>query len=355
MKPLKVLYITSEWPTPEHPDRAPFIVQQVEFLKKAGLHVEVFFFRGRKNPLNYLKARRAVKRKLKINDYDIVHAQFAQSALLVIPCSIPLIVTFRGSDVLGIVGKNGKYTFFGKILRLISRLAALLSTEAIVVSKSLIPYLPKRKQYHIIPSGINLELFKPANKQEARDELGLPLNDPIVLFGARPNVPTKRYELAKKAVSLLKQRFPEVKLIALNNVSRNKVPLIMNASDVLLLCSAHEGSPNTVKEALACNIPVVSTDVGDVKERIKLVKGCIICKDDSPEAISNALYKVLLKKARINGRDAVINLDEKLLTEKVIEIYYKAMSINNLRRSKQTKNATKFSHKIKDVFMYILI
>jgi glycosyltransferase involved in cell wall biosynthesis len=80
-----------------------------------------------------------------------------------------------------------------------------------------------------------------------------------------------------------------------------------------------------VKEALACNLPVVSTDVGDVRERIENIEGCIVCEDGHPSTIAEALKQVLNRNSRIEGRNTVLNLDENLLTKKVIAVYNKAL------------------------------
>lgn len=325
-KALKVLMITSEWPSPDFPNAAPFIVRQVEFLRKAGLDVEVIFFRGSGNPFRYLWAWLKVHLRITQSRYDLIHAQFGQSGLLAIfPKFLPLVVTFRGSDVKGIVGANQRYTFAGKILQLISRLVARLADQAIVVSETLIVSLPVR-QYSVIPSGLDLSLFIPFSKFEARDQLGLEREPPLVLFSGVKLDPRKRYLLAKSVIEIVSERFPGVRLVTLDSISHNRVPLYMNACDVLLSTSMHEGSPNMVKEALACNLPVVSTDIGDVRQRIGPIDGCFVCGNDKPETIALALMQVLTRGKRINGRETVRDLDENLLTQKVIAVYKKALS-----------------------------
>jgi len=318
--------ITSEWPTSDAPNVAPFIVRQVEFLRRAGVDVEVISFRGYGNPLRYLRAWLQVQSRIKKFRYDLIHAQFGQSGLLAIfPKRLPLVVTFRGSDVKGIIGANQRYIFAGKILQLISRLVTRLADQAIVVSESLIDLLPAR-QYHVIPSGLDLSLFIPIPKFEARVQLGLEQETPLVLFSGSKLEPRKRYSLAKEVMDIVNERFPGARLITFESVSHNRVPLYMNACDVLLSTSMHEGSPNTVKEALACNLPVVSTDVGDVRQRIGAIDGCFICDNDAPETIALAVNQVLRRDKRILGRETILGLDESLLTQKVIAVYQMALS-----------------------------
>lgn len=325
---LHVLMITSEWPTPAHPEWAPFLVEQVKRLREAGIEVQVFPYRGSKKPVNYYMARKQLHKEVNLDNYDLIHAQFAQSALLVLPSRLPLVVTYHGSDVLGIVGENGHYTATGRILQFISRYVALVATENIVVSQHMLRYLPKRT-YNIIPMGVDLDLFRPIPSFEAIRLAGLSPNNRYILFGANPNVALKRFELAHKAVELIKDS--RISLIPLQNIPHERVPYYLNASRVLLLTSLHEGSPTIVKEALACNVPIVSTDVGDVRERIGGIEGCVVCEDDRPETIAAALQQVLSRGNRINGRQAVLDLDERVLTQKVIQVYKQAIEKTKAR------------------------
>jgi glycosyltransferase involved in cell wall biosynthesis len=236
---------------------------------------------------------------------------------------LPLVITFRGNDLEGIVGKRGSRTVKGEIQRCISRVMAKRADEAIVVSDSLGKLL--KRDYHIIPSGLDLESFKPAPKGEARQQLGLPLSKPLILFAASTlDNPRKRYGLATEAVDMLKGSY-EAELVVANNVPHSEMPKYMNACDALLLTSVHEGSPNVVKEALACNLPVVSVDVGDVAERIGAVDGCFVCRDQSAHSIASALSKVLDERRRVNGTDAICQLSEEVTARKVIEVYKKAI------------------------------
>src|SRR5919109_5163627 len=122
---LRVLMITSDWPVPGRPRTTHFIKRQAEFLQAAGVDVDVFAFAGGKRLLNYGRAWRAARRRLAAGRYDLVHAQFGQSGLLALPKRIPLVVTLRGSDILGIVGdSDGRHTLEGQFLQRLSRYVA---------------------------------------------------------------------------------------------------------------------------------------------------------------------------------------------------------------------------------------
>lgn len=322
---MRVLMITSEWPTPERPEAVPFIVRQAEFLQRAGIDLDVFHFRGGQNPRNYLKAWRQVREKINLMEYDLAHAQWGQSGLLALPKRIPLVVTFRGDDVHGIISDDdAHYTFKGRVLQQVSRLVAWQASACIVVSPHLVELLPRRT-YHVIPSGLDMDLFKPVDKQDARRQLNLDPEKPLVLFGGNPAVLRKRYDLAQQVTEMVRDEWPEIELLVLRNVPHEQIPLYMNACDAMLMVSKHEGSPNVVKEALACNLPVVSVDVGDVRERISGVKGCVLCADDQPETIAQGLRDVLRSGERCEGRQAVQELDETVITQKVIRVYEEAL------------------------------
>jgi glycosyltransferase involved in cell wall biosynthesis len=311
--------VTSEWPGPTKPNPI-FIKRQADFLTAAGVAVDVFVFHGGRNPYNYLTAWTRMRPLLDAGRYDLVHAQFGQSGLLALPKRLPLVVTFRGSDVLGIVGNSkGGYIGMGRLLQQASRVVARSADAVILVAEHMRSHIDTAAPTHIIPSGLDLAVFRPIPRDEARRQLGLASDARLVLFVGRPEQARKRYPLARAAVELLNDRVPTT-LVVCWGVSHAQVAVYMSACDVLLVTSMQEGSPNVVKEALACDLPVVTVPVGDVVERLEGIAGCEIC-EEQPTAIAAALERVLGRGGRINGRATVEHLDEHLLTERVIEVY----------------------------------
>lgn len=323
-RPLRVLMITCEWPTTtKNPHAVPFIVRQVEFLRKAGVDVEVFPFRGARNPLNYLKAWYGVRKKLRSGSYDVIHAQWGQSAPTALPTRLPLVVTFRGGEGEGIVGNDGSYTLSGQVLRAVSAFVARRADELVVVSAHMRSYLPART-IHVIPSGLDFSKLPLVPKDDARRELGLPASKRLVLFVGNPAESRKRYELAREVVSRLDKSL-DAELVVAWKVPHERVPVFMSACDALLFVSMYEGSPNVVKEALACNLPVVSVEVGDVAERLAPVVGCRLCTSDDPDHLAQTLGEVLRAGTRIDGRSSVRELDENLLAQRTIQVYWRAI------------------------------
>lgn len=321
MNLLHVLMITTEYPSANFPLSGLFVAREVDLLRSAGVDLEVFAFRGRKRFFNYFRAWRQVHALLKREHFDLIHAQFGQSGLpALFPKLSPLVISFRGSDVEGIVNEKGNYTFLGRVLQRVSRFAASQADECIIVSDQLKNKLPDRT-YHIIPSGIDLDLFKPAPQAEMKKKLGLSGKKRYVLFGGNPSAPVKRYGLALQAMNIVQGQLTDVELLTLRNVPHSEMPVFINACDLLLMTSRHEGCPNIVKEALACNVPIVSTDVGDVKDRIGHIEGCVVSHSDDPDVIAKAIKVVLNRAQRIEGRNQVVDLDEKSVAEKIIQVY----------------------------------
>jgi len=186
-------------------------------------------------------------------------------------------------------------------------------------------YLRNGLPAHVVPSGIDFDLFRPVPRAEARVRLGLPADERLVLFVGNPHLPRKRFPLAQQAVEILSRTLP-VRFVLGWGVPHAEMPYYMGACDALVFTSRQEGSPNAVKEALACNLPIVSVAVGDVVERLHGVAGCEVCADDRPETIAAALARVLARGGRIAGREAVRHLDERLITQQVLAIYRAALN-----------------------------
>jgi teichuronic acid biosynthesis glycosyltransferase TuaC len=299
---------------------AVFVARQAEFLRREGVHVDLFPFRGSRRLGNYAAAWLEVQLRLRHGSYDLVHAQFGQSGLTALPKRVPLVVTFRGDDLEGIIGESGRYVPAGWLLRTLSRTVARQADAAIVVSAHMKRHLPSSMDAHVLPSGIDLDLFHPQPREQARTRLGLPLDRRLVAFVGNPGLARKRYSLAQKAVEIVNRSIPTELLVGWGK-TQHEIVSLLNACDALVFTSMQEGSPNAVKEALACNLPVVSVAVGDVPLRLSGVKGCELCPDDRAETIAAALERVLRRGGRSEGRQAVQDLDERVLTERLIDIY----------------------------------
>ena len=319
---MRVLLVSSEWPTADRPDNAAYMVREVEFLRRAGIDVEVYTFRGAGDPRRYLGAWRDVRRRVRNDRFDVIHAHFGQAGVTALGCRLPLVVTMHGSDLQGIVGDDGRYTMRGRVLRILSRFVARVADRVIVVSDAVGRNVPKSVRYTVIPLGVDLDVFRELPKDGLREELGLAPGRKLVLFAGRPDVPVKRYDLAQSVIALLDDI--DVSLIVVSGQSPDTVAKYMNACDALLVTSLHEGSPTMVKEALACQLPVVSVDVGDVRKRIGGVPGCFVVPDDQPQTIAAALRNVLVRGSRSDASAAVTDIDARVTARRVIDVYHEA-------------------------------
>ena len=325
---MRVLFVTSEWPSVETPYAAPYLVRQVDFLRRAGIDVDIFSFRGARRLQNYIRAWRRFRERFRQAHYDLIHAHWGQSALLAFPRRVPLVITFHGCDLNGVKGLDGRTTAKGKLLQLVCRAIARRADAVIVVSERLMRHLPSSVPASILPLGLDLSSIPLIPKAEARRQLGLPEAERLVLFVGSPEDPVKRCHLAREAVRTLNETLP-ARFILGWEMPNSRILRLMNACDVLVLTSMQEGSPTVVKEALACNLPVVSVDVGDVAARVRAIPGCEICGDDRPETMARALERVLRSGQRIAGRQAIKNLDEAVLTQQLIAIYESALAGQN--------------------------
>jgi|TARA_R110000737_G_scaffold352224_1_gene397344 teichuronic acid biosynthesis glycosyltransferase TuaC len=317
---LKVLTITSEWPTPEHPYSGKFVQLQVQLLREHGVEVEVYPFRGKKNPFRYFSFIKEIRQIARQKNFDLVHCQFGQSGLLGLTTGLPMVVTYRGTDLNGYVDEEGRESIKSKALTAISRFVAKRADQVITVSHRLATKLPKNVNYKVNPSSLNLDLFKPISKQEARKKLRLDENAKIIFFPADPKKKVKRYPLAKEAFDLFSNAYENTQLLYAGNIDFQTMPYHYNAADVIVFTSSSEGSPNAIKETMACNRPIVTVDVGDVKERLEFADGCYIVEDDAKQ-IAELLIKVIEEKKEIKTRELVSNLSGDNLTKELIDIY----------------------------------
>lgn len=269
---------------------APFITEQVEALRKQG--VDCFFFGVNRNGLiGYLRQLPELKREIRRCSPDLLHAHYGLCGVLANwQRKVPVITTYHGSDI------NNP-----KVLKL-SQIAIRKSRFNIFVSQKNIDIVHhRRNNYALIPCGINLEDYPMIEKAEARRQMGLDPTKNYVLFSGAYDNHVKNVILAKEAMGLV----PEADMIELKGYSRKQVATLMQAVDVLLMTSHTEGSPQVIKEAMACGCPIVSVDVGDVRERIESIDGCYITERDK-KAIADKLKASFTFTGRTGGRDEIV-------------------------------------------------
>jgi glycosyltransferase involved in cell wall biosynthesis len=305
---MKVLVVTNMYPIPEMPSFGTFVREQVESLRKEGVEVDVFFVNGRKSVFNYLWAFPRFWAHLLMHRYDLIHSHYlfvtmvARAQLL-----YPLVITQHSGEA---------YT---KWQRRLSYLINPLVDKIIAVSED-----TKRKGHLdgaiVIPCGIDFNLFQPMPRMEARQLLGLPPDKKLVLWAGEYFRPEKRFDIVQEAIALLREKVPETELVLVSGKPLSAVPAYMNACDVLLLVSDKEGSPMVIKEAMACNLPVVSVPAGDVAEIIEGTEGCYLCTQD-PRDVAEKLELVLWWGKRTDGRNRIGHLEVGTISRRIISVY----------------------------------
>ena len=306
---MKILLVANLYPIPEEPSFGTFVKNQEDDLRAAGVDVDVFFVNGRKNKLNYIWGVFRLWKQLFKEKYDLLHCHYIFGGIIGrMQWKYPVLVTHHGIEVVD-----------GSWVAKLTKAMHPLFDRVIVVNEEQKRVLDD-PTIAVIPCGINFKVMRTIPKDEARKELGLPLNKKLVLWAGEHWRPEKRYHLVEGAVELLKQRDPDVELVLVSGQPHHVIPLYMNACDALALTSTHEGSPMVIKEAMACNLPIVSTDVGDVSQVIEGVEGCYLCEANS-EDVANQLSKILAWGQRTTGRQKIQHLSSEHAAERIIEIY----------------------------------
>jgi len=293
----------------------PISTNQGESLRLNGVHVD-FFDLTEKGLVGYLKSIPRLRHKIIEIEPDIIHAHYSLCGYIAVltMSNVPIICSLMGSDVI----QNNKLS--GLVLNLF---ISCFWASTIIKSKNLLPKF-NRMNIHIIPNGVNMDRFQPLECKEAKNMLGWDLNKKFILFASNPVRPEKNFRLAEEIVAKVKTAGFNLEMISLMNINREQIPIYYNAADLLLLTSISEGSPNVIKEAMACNCPVVATAVGDIREVVKDTNMCKISDFDKNEMIE-ACIDILIRSDRSNGRSNIQHLDSNIIAQKLISIYIEVM------------------------------
>lgn len=325
---LRVLVATSFFPTPDNPGLGSYVTTQAEALREQGLDVDIFTLPTEGSALRrYLRGALELRRLARSGRYDVLHAHYGYMGVIArMQRALPLVVTFHGSDLLGgVTDPSGRHSLESRIGVRVGQALSRWVDAAIVQSGEMARKLGGRDHVNVISHEVDLELFRPVERGDARQQLGLDPERPYLLFAAHPRVHVKRYPLAEAAVQLLGERGVDAELLTVHREPQERLALYMNACDALVFPSFQEGSPNIVKQALACNLPIVSTDVGDVRELLGDAEGCFVCPPDAG-AFAEKLEALATRPRRTSGRDRVRHLTKPLVAKRVVQVYEAALA-----------------------------
>lgn len=307
---MKVLFISSG---NKNNEVKPLVKAQGDSLEENGCKVYYYTVNG-KGIKGYLKQIPHLRKYLKSNSYDIIHAHFSFSGFVAaLAGANPLVVSLMGSDIYS----SYKYKYFIYPFK-------WFFWDSIVVKSVEMKKALGFLKVKVLPNGVDINKFRPINKDEAVKKLKWDSEYQHILFAANPSRPEKNFNLAKEAYEDI-SGYMDVQLHALVDVPHDLVPYYINASDVIILTSLWEGSPNVIKEAMACNKPIVTTDVGDVNWLLKNLNGCFVVNNNQDEisgAMSAALkYSKMHKETEGRKRIIKLRIDSNNIAKRLITIY----------------------------------
>ena len=313
---MKVLHVTTNYPTQEYPIFGIFVKEQVESLQKIGIDCDVFYCDGQnKGFRKYITYVPSLWKRVWFGRYDIIHCHHALSAIILWMTGAPIF------KKVVISYQNDPTREWGdKVFRFFN-----VFFKAFILKNNSKHYLSYPKM-HYLPNGCNQDFFKPMDMQECRKELGWDLNKKYIIYmDSNKGVRTqKRRDRFEETLELLRLQYGyDVEMVVMRNVKRELIPTYMNAADLHMISSDFEGSPNSVKECMCCNTPVVSTNVGNVYEMIGDIEGAYVVNDFTAESLAQACDKVLKSTVPFSGRDKFLAKGYGMATvaEKLKSIY----------------------------------
>lgn len=322
---MRILFVSSG---NSHNGISPIIKNQGDSITNQGVKVEYYTIKGKGLKSYYFHIFR-LRKYLKTNKYEIIHAHYGLCGIICLLAKRKekLIVSFMGDDLLGSNKTNGSILLFSLLMAFINKwLSRIFYHATIVKSQEMVIKHGNTDSLYLAPNGIDIRRFLPLSKEMCRKKLNWNNNQYHVLFAANPDRIEKNFHFVKDAVNLISMDL-EINLQYLKDVPHCDIPYYMNASDLVILCSFHEGSPNVIKEAMACNCPIVSTNVGDVKWIFGETKGCFIT-DFELCNFADKIKKGLEFRKETLGRKRIIELrlDSESVAENIINIYCKLLN-----------------------------
>lgn len=337
---LRVLVISPRLPTADRPGSMAPALRQIESLRKLGLEMIVQDMRG----LPVVKYGPAIPRmRNTLKHVDLVHAHFGYCGWIGrMQRRKPLVISFMGDDLLGTPGPNGKTTWFSRLMVQCNKRLAQWGDEVIVKSQEMADVI-RPAVCHVIANGVDTDSFRPIGQAEARQRLGLKSDQLYVLFPGDPSNPRKGFALAEAARQEAEKIVGRsIETLVLWGKRPEDVPYCMNACDAMWMTSLIEGSPNVVKEAMACNVPIAGVHVGDVAWLLNGVNGYAVCNRD-PGELGKVMANMLTQRPDVGGREAIfkLGLGIEQVAQRIHGIYRQALEKREQKAGKVATPAAK--------------
>jgi len=315
--------------------------QTRESISNNGVDVTYYYYTHRKSITNLIKGTLAIRRIVKQENIELVNIYWGGLSTLLasIFCPCIFVVSLLGSDLYGSYTTKGSKTLFGKLLSFFSQLTCSYANGVIVMSEKMKEKIWQRNRHKVkvIPEGVDLSKFFLIEKSMAREYLQWNHQKPVILFFNNRSM-VKNYGLAVSVYELVKQQIPDVQLRVVSNIQHHQTIWYYNAADVLLLTSLHEGSNNSIKEAMACNLPVVSVDAGDANERLKKVAPSFVSKTYDAATLAEKMVEILNAGQRSNGQETIKEVELNTVALSII-MYYRELTKNSSPVEDKTSKA----------------
>jgi glycosyltransferase involved in cell wall biosynthesis len=314
---MRVLIVTNMYPdhNPETPYAGIFVKEQLESLMRHGVECDLFLIEGFKSKIKYASTALNLFAKSQFGGYDIIHIHYGLSGLFTLLAPFRslwkrTVLTLHGGDILDDQGKRVQVLITKQVIKRIGKVITLNAKMNTVVAK-------RHKNYETLPCGVDTDFFSTQDNRCKRD---------VILFPGRKDRMVKNYALFQAVMNAYAEKYGEMQIIALDGFTREQVRDLMSNSRALLMTSISEGSPQSIKEALSCDLPVVSSDVGDVCSVVGSAPGTRIFQlSDPPDYIADLLHEAIQESTESSGarREHLLRLglDNEQITKRLIQIY----------------------------------
>ena len=310
---MNILHVTNNFPSKKFPIYGIFVKEQIDSLSEKGVNNQVIYINGRGGgKLEYFKSYFKILLKLLTNNFDCIHCHHSFSGIL-------FILTFGflfNKSVLSFQNPPSKEVSFIPF----NFIAFFFD---LIIIKNKVEKINHSK-IRVIPNGVNVDFFCDLPINFAKKKLKLSTKKKYILFmDSNSRRTQKRLDRYNDVINNLKLDFPEIEPLILKNTERELIPLFINSSSLHLITSDFEGSPNSVKECMACNVPVVSTPVGDIFDNFGDLQNCLVAKDFDVKSLTKLCKKILSQKILNNSRDKIFKLKftSSLVADQLIKIY----------------------------------